>query len=156
MKRISILISACLILSLVFIASASAYWVWTPETKKFINPKYAVKDTPKEQFDWAMTFYDAKDYERAALEFDKLTKNYEYSEYAPKAQYRVGLCYENMGKYYPAFQNYQKAIDNFPHIDNIDEVVAREFNIGNMFAKKENPKVLGTDIMTSYDKAIDI
>lgn len=135
---------------------SSAYWVWTPETKKFINPKYAVKDSPKEQFDWAMSFYNNKDYERSAVEFDKLTKHYEYSEYASKAQYYVGLSYENMGKFYIAFQNYQKAIDNFPHIENIDEIIARQFNIGKICASKDNPKIFGTDIMTSNDRAIEI
>jgi len=147
------LISLC---AVVFIEHASAYWVWTPETKKFINPKYAVKDTPKEQYDWAMTFYEAKDYARAATEFDKLTKHYEFSEYASRAQYHVGLSYENMGKYYIAFQNYQKAIDNFPHIENMDEIIAREFNIAHIYAEKPNPKILGTDIMTSVDRAIEI
>lgn len=135
---------------------ASAYWVWTPETKKFLNPKYAVKDSPKEQYDWAMSFYEAKDYQRAANEFDKLTKNYEFSEYAGKAQYYVGLSYENMGKYYLAFQAYQKAIDNFPHIDNIDEIIARQFNIANIYEGKATPKVLGTDIMTPTDRVVEI
>ncbi len=137
-------------------AICRAYWLWTPETKKFINPKYAVKDSPKEQFDWAMGFYNTKDYQRAAVEFEKLTKHYEYSEFASKSQYYVGLSYDNIGKYYIAFQNYQKAIDNYPHIDNIDEIIAREFNIGKLYAGKDNPKVLGTDIMTSLDRAIEI
>lgn len=140
----------------VFVVPAGAYWVWTPETKKFINPKYAVKDTPKEQFDWAMGFYDSKDYVRAAAEFDKLARHFEFSEYAPRAQYYAGLSYENMGKYYVAFQNYQRAIDNFPHIENMDEINAREFNIADIYAKKSSPKVLGTDIMTSTDRAIEI
>ncbi len=139
-----------------FSNTAWAYWVWTPGTKKFINPKNAVKDSPKEQFEWGMSFYNAKDYQRAATEFEKLTKQYEYSEYASKAQYYVGLCYENMNKFYIAFQNYQKAIDNFPHIENMDEIVAREFNIANLFVNKESPKILGTDIMTSLDRAIEI
>ena len=151
----SAIIAAFAVLFL-FSNTAWAYWVWTPGTKKFINPKYAVKDTPKEQFEWGMSFYNAKDYQRAATEFDKLTKQYEYSEYASKAQYYVGLCYENMNKFYIAFQNYQKAIDNFPHIENMDEIVAREFNIANLFAAKESPKVLGADILTSMDRAIEI
>ena len=139
-----------------FSNTAWAYWVWTPGTKKFINPKNAVKDTPKAQFEWGMTFYNAKDYQRAATEFDKLTKQYEYSEYASKAQYYAGLCYENMNKFYIAFQNYQKAIDNFPHIENMDEIVAREFNIANIFVEKESPTVVGTPILTSLDRAIEI
>jgi outer membrane protein assembly factor BamD len=61
-----------------------------------------------------------------------------------------------MSKYYIAFQNYQKAVENFPHIDNIDEIIAREFNIGNIYATKDNPKVMGADIMTSLDRAIEI
>src|SRR3989338_6661962 len=156
MKKIifnAIFISAFLF---AFLTVSHAYWIWTPESKKFINPKYAVKDSPKEQFDWAMGFYDSKDYQRAAAEFEKLTKHYEYSEYASKAQYYVGLSYENMGKYYTAFQNYQKAIDNFTHIENIDEIIEREFNIANLYASKDNPKVLGVDILTSLDKAVEI
>ncbi len=139
-----------------FSNTALAYWVWTPGTKKFINPKNAVKDSPKEQFEWAMTFYNAKDYQRASTEFDKLVKQYEYSEYASRSQYYSGLCYENMNKLYIAFQNYQKAVDNFPHIENVDEIVAREFNIANSFTEKASPKILGADIMTSTDRAIEI
>ncbi|MBU1037972.1 MAG: outer membrane protein assembly factor BamD [Candidatus Omnitrophica bacterium] len=157
MKKFTAIIIVINLLSLLTLAStARAYWVWTPETKKFINPKYAVKDTPKEQYDWAMDFYNNKDYKRSAVEFEKLVKNYEYSEYAASSQYYVGLSYDNMGKYYIAFQNYQKAVDNFPHVSNIDEIIAREFNIGNVYASKSNPKVLGAEIMTSFDRAIEI
>lgn len=141
---------------LVFCSIADAYWIWTPETKKFINPKYAVKDSPKEQYDWAMSFYNAKDYQRAAAEFEKLAKQYEFSEYASKAQYYVGLCYEDMNKYYIAYQNYQKAIDNFPHIANTEEILAREFAIGNIYLEKPGAKVLGTDIMAPLDRAVEI
>lgn len=156
MSSIKRIIPLVFLLSQVLIGTASAYWVWTPESKKFVNPKYAVKDSPKEQFEWALSFYDAKDYQRAIAEFEKLAKHYEYSEYASKAQYHVGLSYENMEKFYLAFQSYQKAIDNYPHIENIDEIIARQFNIGRIYASKDNPKVLGTDIMTSLDRAAEI
>lgn len=155
-KHVAIIVAMNAVAIFLFTSLSPAYWVWTPETKKFINPKNAVKDSPKEQFDWAMTFYNAKDYQRASFEFDKLTKQYEYSEFAAKAQFYVGLCYENMEKYYIAFQNYQKAVENFPHTDKLDEIIAREFNIGKIYASKESPKVLGTDIMTSLDRAIEI
>jgi outer membrane protein assembly factor BamD len=152
--------AACAALTAVFAASfparGSAYWVWTPETKKFINPKYAVKDTPKEQFDWAKSFYDAKDYKRAAVEFEKLAKNFEFSEYASRGQYYAGLSYDSMNKYYIAYQAYQKAIDNFPHTENLDEIIQREFEIAGIYAEKKNPKVLGADIMTSNERAIEI
>jgi outer membrane assembly lipoprotein YfiO len=145
-----------LIASLLVLQEACGYWVWTPTTKKFINPKYAVKDTPKEQFDWAMNFFNAKDYSHAADEFEKLVKHYEYSDYAADAQYYAGLSYENQGKYYFAFQRYQKVIDEYPHSARFDEVIEREFRIGNIYLSKINSKLLGTEIMTPLDRAIEI
>ncbi len=156
-KRFAFTITLFFLISISALSTvASAYWIWTPETKKFTNPKYAVKDSPKEQFDWGMSFYNAKDFQRAATEFEKLAKQYEFSEYASKAQYYVGLCYENMNKYYLAYQNYQKAIDNFPHIANTEEILAREFAIGNLYLSKPGPKILGTDIMAPLDRAVEI
>jgi len=38
-----------LILVSLAVSPASAYWIWTPKSGKFINPKNAVKPTPKEQ-----------------------------------------------------------------------------------------------------------
>ncbi len=156
MKKAIYIIIISYIISAVFTEAASGYWVWTPETKKFINPKYAVKDSPEEQFKWAMDFYNSKDYQRAAVEFQKLTRYYEYSEYAPKAQYHVGLSYEKMGKFYIAFQNYQKTVDNYPHIENIEEIIEKEYEIGNLYLSKANPKLLGVDILTSLDRAVEI
>lgn len=157
MKKINFNITIFSLIGILTLSQTShAYWIWTPQTKKFINPKNAVKDTPKEQFDWAMSFYNAKDYQRAVFEFDKLAKQYEFSDYASRAQYYVGLCYENMQKYYTAFENYQKAIDNFPHLANMDEVLARQYAIGMIYLEKPNPKVLGNDIMAPLDRAVEI
>jgi len=56
----------------------------TPQTGTWINPKWAVKDTPAEQFEWAMRFYKSKDYKKAVDEFLKLVKYY------PQASSRRG------------------------------------------------------------------
>ncbi len=37
-----------------------AYWEWTPETGRWVNPKYAPKKTPQEQYAWGVNFYEAK------------------------------------------------------------------------------------------------
>jgi len=156
-KRIIILAGiAALLLVQVPSREVTAYWVWTPETKKFINPKYAVKDSPKEQFNWAMSFFEAKDYQRASIEFKKLTRQYEYSSYASKSQYYMGLSYEMMGKFYTAFLNYQKAIDNYPHIEDLEAIIAKELEIADIYMTKSNPKIFGADIMTSYDRSAEI
>jgi len=139
-----------------YIPCAHAYWVWTPGSKKFINPKYAVKDTPEEQFAWAMGFFNAQDHKKAVAEFEKLIKSYEFSEYAAKAQFYVGMTYEKMGKPYMAFQSYQKVIDNYPYSEDLDEVIHREFEIGNYYLNKVNPRLFGTDILGPIERAVEI
>ena len=88
--------------------SAFCYWIWTPETKKWVNPKYAPKATPKEQLLYALDFFEAKEYKRALTEFKKIIKYYKRSEAASEAQYYIGRCYENLGNPYHAFEAYQK------------------------------------------------
>ena len=53
-----------------------AYWIWTPKTGKWTNPKYSVKPTPKEQLRAAVEFYDSKKYQEAARECLRLIKYY--------------------------------------------------------------------------------
>ena len=63
-----------LVFCLSLIAPSHAAWVWTPESGKFINPKNAVKETPKDQLAFAVDLYTAKDYKKATDEFQKLLK----------------------------------------------------------------------------------
>jgi outer membrane protein assembly factor BamD (BamD/ComL family) len=122
---------------------ASAYWIWTPKTGKWINPKTAVKNTPKEQFEFAKSFYDQKDYEEAKREFKKLIKNYPKSLEAAESQYYLGLAEETEGNLYEAYLAYQKVIDKYPFSDRIQEIIQREYKIGEAFMSGEKRKALG-------------
>ena len=162
-------ISLALIASFIFIPEAKArsslrssvlpsvaFWIWTPKTNKFINPKHAAKDTPEEQFKWAMQFFDDMEYKRAAEEFISLTTDFKDSDMAPEAQYYAGLSYENAGKYYTAFQAYQRTIDVYPFTKRIDEIIEKEYNLGNILYKKHSGKLMGKEIMTDLDRAAEI
>ena len=133
-----------------------AFWIWTPKTKKLVNPKYAPKDTPEKQFKWAMKFFEEKDYKRSAEEFARLTIHFKESELAPEAQYYAGLSYEKAGKPYPAFLAYQKTIDLYPFTKRIDEVIEKEYNLGNELYKKHEGVLMGKEIMTDLDRAAEI
>ncbi|MFH1995491.1 MAG: outer membrane protein assembly factor BamD [Candidatus Omnitrophota bacterium] len=143
-------------LSFLFTSTVSAYWVWTPGSKKFINPKYAVKDTPEEQYAWAMGFFSAGDYKKSITEFEKLIKNYEFSEYAAKAQYYLGLSYEKLEKHYFAYQSYQKVVDSYPYSENLEDAIYREYEIANYYMNKKSPRLLGADLLAPLDRAIEI
>ncbi len=122
---------------------AEPYWIWTPKTKKWINPKTAVKPTPKEQFDFAKGLYDAKNYEDAKREFKKLIASYPKSAEAAEGQYCLGLANEAEGNLYEAFLAYQKVIDKYPFFEKIQEIIEREYKIGEAFMSGEKRKAFG-------------
>jgi outer membrane assembly lipoprotein YfiO len=138
------------------IGTGYCYWVWTPETKKWINPKYAPKDTPKEQLLYAMDFFEAKDYKKALGEFRKIIKYYKRSEAASEAQYYIGRCYEEMDYPYQAFESYQKVIDDYPFTQRTEEMVDRQFEIGNKLYEGEKTKFFGLRFKALPEQIIDV
>jgi len=123
--------------------TAYSYWIWTPKTKKFVNPKTAVKPTPKEQFDFAMGLYELKNYEEAKREFKRLIKAYPRSAEAAESQYYLGLAEEAQGNLYEAYLAYQKVIDKYPFSERIQEIIEREYKIAEAFMSGEKRKAMG-------------
>jgi len=159
LKKISI---CCLVLGFLFSIyppDLFSYWIWTPETGKWINPKYAAKDTPKEQFDYAMSFFDNADYKAAIKAFKRLVVVYPKSKYAPDAQYYVGRSFEGQNEYYKAFKEYQKVIDKYPYTEKLDEIINKEFEIANMFFEGKKRQIWGVEMsimLTPEETAIEI
>lgn len=140
MKRI---ILTLIILTTLALAPAQAYWIWTPKSGKWMNPKTMVKPSPKEQFAYAKEFYDGKKYEDAKREFKKLIKAYPKSFEASESQYYLGLAEEAEGNIYEAFLAYQKVIDKYPFSERIQEIIEREYKIGEAFMSGVKRKALG-------------
>ena len=153
MKRKTIILLAiflCLSLS-----SAYPYWIWTPKTGKWVNPKHGVKPNPKEQFEFAKSLYDLKKYEDCLREFKKLIKAYPKSFEASESQYYLGLTEEARGNLYEAFQAFQKVIDKYPFSERIQEIIEREYKIGERFMSGEKRKALGV-VLPVDNPAIEI
>ncbi len=131
-----------------------AFWIWTPESKKWTNPKYAPKESPQEQLNFAKSYYDAKDYVTAYNELKKLIKYYPDAVEAPEALYYQGLCLEEMAKYYEAFQAYQKIFDKYPFSHRTEDVLEREYIVAQRLLDRQT-SFLGLNI-THEDAAIEI
>ena len=112
------------------ITSSFAFWMWTPETNKWVNPKYSVKDTPSEQLTFALSFRESKEYKEAIKEFEKLIKHYPKAREAPEAQYYIGLCFEDQGALFEAFKAYQKVVEQYPFSERAAEIVHKQYDIG--------------------------
>ena len=155
-RKTVLVIGILAVLTLSIEHTSHAFWVWTPKSKTLVNPKWAAKDTPREQFDWAMQFYKANDFKRAAEEFVRLTDSFPDSDLAPEAQYYAGRAYEEQGKYYFAYKNYQKTLDDYPYTKRMEEILEREYNIANIFQTEETPKLMELELSISMDRAVEI
>lgn len=139
-----------------FTPDSFAYWVWTPQTKKWINPKHAPKDTPKDQLLYAMDLFEASEHRKALEEFRKLISFYRKSEAAAEAQYYIGRCHEELQNPYHAFLAYQKAVENYPFTRRIDEIIEREYEIGERLFQGEKVKFIGLAFNATPEQTIEI
>ena len=154
MRRITLIIFFTLYTLHFTLYTVEAYWIWTPETGRWINPKREVKPVPKEQLDYALEFYNRKDYNKALREFNKLINKYPKSYEAAEAQFYIGACLENQGKLYEAYKAYQKVIDKYPFSERIDDVIQKQFDIAEAFISGRERKVWG--ILPLENPAIEI
>ena len=133
------------------------FWVWTPETNKWINPKYAVKDTPKEQLEVGLGLYEAKECKEATQEFRKLIKYYPRARQAPEAQYHIGLCFEEQGEIFKAFKEYQVVIDKYPFSELAVDIVQKQYDIGVQLLENANNRGKFIDALSGADyNVIDV
>lgn len=152
MRRI--ILSLCVILCLA-VTPVYSFWIWTPKTGKWVNPKNLPKDSPKAQFEYSKGFYDEKKYEEAIREFKKLIKAYPKSFEASEAQYYLGLAEEERGNLYEAYLAYQRVIDKYPFSERIKEVIEKEYNIAEKFISGYKRKALGITLPVE-DPSIEI
>ncbi len=130
-----------------------AFWVWTPETNRWVNPKYSVKDTPQAQLEFSLESYKAKDYEKAINELSKLIKYYPKAKEAAEAQYYIGKSWEDQGQLYKAFKAYQVVIDKYPFSERNSEIVATQYQTGErlMDGRDKRSKFVTVVIGSEYD-----
>lgn len=158
MKKITCFIIAVLIL---IPSQCYGFWVWSAKTSKGHNPSYRNAKTPEAQFEWGMIFFKDGDYRRAISQLRKVLKRFPKSSFAPEAEFHIALCYEKLNNPYKAFIIYQKVIDKYPLNERLNEIVEKQYLIGEKFlnskhysrAKKIFDQVL---INVPYSKVSDI
>jgi len=155
MRRIFFLL--ILLATFSFSSPSYAFWFWRSSTNKLENPKYPhLKTNPQKQFNFAEQFYKKKNYRRAKDEFRRLIKHYHDSIYAYRAQFYIGKIYEILGKPYTAFKIYKKCVNDYIYSEKLEDIVQREYEIGNFFLEQDIKKVLGLKVYLPQEKAIEI
>lgn len=118
------------------------YWEWTPQTGKWINPKYAVKDTDKQQFEYAESFKTAGNNEAALREYLKLVKHYPLSQYAPAALFESAKIYSKTGDKEKAFEKLDEIIKRYPEYPEIGQVLKMQREISMELLQKKQLKLI--------------
>ena len=149
-KKLPIIIFLLIFLFL-FNNNSSAFWIWTPESNKWTNPQYAVKETPKEQLVFAMMAYEEGEYKEAIKEFKKLIKHYPRSRQAPEAQFFISRCYEKQGKLFVAFEGYQEVINKYPFSERAPEIIEIQYKIGLELLEGGGSKGIFVDTLAGND-----
>src|ERR1043166_1048130 len=92
-----------------------------------------VRDRAQDQFQVAQESFDKHSYGVALKAARRTVKVWPLSDYAPRAQYLIGRCYESRNQLEIAFKEYQKVVEKYPKVENYQDVVERQFAIANQF-----------------------
>ncbi len=125
---------------------AYPFWIWSPKTQKWKNPEYSALATPILQYKEAIKSFNEGNFKRAYKELKKMITNYPDSKQAAEAQYYMGRTLEELDKPYEAYLAFRKVIQSYPNSKRINEVIEREYNIGEYFLNRESKKLLGVSI----------
>jgi outer membrane assembly lipoprotein YfiO len=111
----------------------------------------------KDQLDVAQGAFDRRDYSVALKAARHLVKTWPLSDYAPRAQYLVGRCYEAKHNDEKAFNQYQKILEKYPKSENVQEVLQRQYVIAGRFLQGQWFKLWGyIPIFPSMDRTADM
>ena len=150
------IIAVFAIFLLLFPCVSRADWIWTPETGKFINPKWEVKPTPEDQLEFAQSFRDQGNCKKAIVQYKKLIQAYPRSKEAPEAEFFTGQCLEDMVKPYEAYQAYQLVIDKYPFSERAAQIVGIEYSIANHLLENKGRSKWAQVVVGSDDRVIEI
>lgn len=142
-----------IIITLLIFSTSNAYsfWIWSPKTNQWKNPKDAKFSHPTSQLDKGKDFMDKQKYKHAIKVFKRLIKVYPDSKDASDAQYLMAVCYDKIGEKFRSFLEYQKLIKTYPNSKNIQEAVKNQYEIGKFFLKWEGTKFLGIKLSLLED-----
>jgi outer membrane assembly lipoprotein YfiO len=87
----------------------------------------------REQLEVAEQAFEKKDYDQALKAAERVVKVWPLSDYAPRASYLVGRCYEEKKQDEKAFNAYQRIIEKNPRIENYQEILSRQYEIANRY-----------------------
>ncbi len=129
-------LSACVLLTVCAAGTASAQWVWTPETQRFVRMDNLPKESPELQVEYQRKLLLEGDYKRAWTETEKFDRFYSDSDFADQNQYIRGEIRLAQQKYVDSAEEFQKVVSTHPGTGLYDEVIQQQYDIGDTLYEK--------------------
>jgi len=143
-------------LALFFPNPSFADYVYNVDVGKFVRADTEIFDSAAEQFKHAEKLEENGNLDDAENAYSYVFRKFPDSPLAQDAIIKIGEVQEKQEKYKKAFQNYQKIIDLYPQSRLTDEVLARQYKIGNLFLSGKKAKLLNLSIVPGLPQAVKI
>lgn len=101
------------------------------------------RNRAKDQLEIAQKALDSGDNSLALKAARRVVSAWPLSDYAPQAQYIVGRAYEAKRRDERAFKEYQKALTQYPKLENQEEILKRQFEIASRFLAGQRFRLWG-------------
>lgn len=155
-KNISLLL-LIVFMTVAFVPTpVSAEYVYNADLGKFIKTDTEIYDTADEQFEHARELEEQGDLNKAEDAYSYVYRKFPDSPLAQNAIMALGEVQEKMKKYNKAAASYQQIIELYPQSPYTDEVLERQYKIGNLFLSGVRGKILNLAILPSVPQAIKV
>ncbi len=98
----------------------------------------------------------AGEWKMALESYRQLVEDYPRSPPAPEAQFRIGVCLEEVDDLYGAFRAYQTLLEEFPGKNNLSEILRRQYEIGKAYLEGRKRWFLFLRIRSGLGRAEEI
>ena len=124
-------------------------WVWQ-------HGNVAIGTNPVDQLKIGQQLEAKKQYRNAIGAYRRVIARWPLSSSTPDARMGLAECYAVIGYHYKAFQTYQELIKKHPNTTHFDEILQREFEIGNLFLAGERQKAWGIRWFPSTERTVEV
>jgi outer membrane protein assembly factor BamD len=115
-----------------------------------------VGTNPVDQLKIAQGLQAKKEYRSAIDAYRRVIRRWPQSNSTQDARFGLAECLSAIGYHYQAFKEYQQLVEKHPNTSHFDDVLQRQFEIGNLFLAGERQKAWGIRWFPSSERTIEI
>jgi len=156
-KKLAVALLVVLVFAFVMPVKSPAPLIWRKgEGWTWEHAGVAVGTNPADQLKIAQGLQAKKQYRSAIDAYRRVIARWPQSSATQDARYSLAECLSAIGYHYQAFKEYQQLIEKHPNTPHFDDVLQRQFEIGNLFLAGERQKVWGIRWFPSFERTIEV